>query len=163
LPQQKLNRLTDKILLKFQLAAANFRSLASKMKGKVLRQRTCLNLIAAVILVGGLVTAALIYRNAKNIPHDAWGYEVVDGVIYPIMPQDSKMYRHNLEVYGGKLNVMIDDFNRWFAGLWRGKSLALITGGASIIISFGLFYKAQYSSPARKSAADPQPDLDGTK
>ena len=39
--------------------------------------------------------------------------------IYPIMPEDSKLYRHNLEVYGGKLNVIMDDFRRWFVGLWQ--------------------------------------------
>jgi hypothetical protein len=36
----------------------------------------------------------------------------------------SKKYLHDLEVYGGKANVLAAEFREWFAGLWRGKSLA---------------------------------------
>ena len=76
--------------------------------------------------------------------------------IYPIMPQDSKMYRHNLEVYGGKLNVMMDDFTSWFGGLWHGKSLAVIIGCTAILLSFGFFYRANYLMPRLKSDATKQ-------
>ena len=103
----------------------------NNMNWKILNRRTRLNLISAIILVVGLGSATLIYQRADNIPYGAWGYESVDGIIYPIMPEDSKMYRHNLEVYGGKLNVMMDDFSRWFGGLWQGKSLAVIIGCAT--------------------------------
>ena len=132
------------------------------MKWKILHQRTYLNLISAIILVVGLGSAALIYQRAGNVPYGAWGYEIVDGIIYPIMPQDSKMYRHNLEVYGGKLNVMMDDFNRWFRGLWHGKSLAVIIGCTTIIISFGFFYRANYLIPRLKSDVHNENNPDGT-
>ena len=111
---------------------------------KIPNQRTFLNLISAIILLVGLGSAALIFQRAGDIPYGAWGYESADGTIHPIMPQDSKMYRHNLEVYGGKLNVMMDDFRRWFERLWHGRSLAIIIGCTTIIISFGFFYTANY-------------------
>lgn len=133
------------------------------MNWKILHRRTRLNLISAIILLIGLSGAALIYQRAGNVPYGAWGYQSVDGTIYPIMPQDSKMYRHNLEVYGGKLNVMMDDFRNWFAGLWQGKSLAIIVGCISIIISFGFFYRANYSMPGLKSDATSEDNQDGTK
>ena len=121
------------------------------MNWKILNRRTRLNLISAIILVVGLGSATLIYQRAHNTPYGALGYESVDGIIYPIMPEDSKIYRHNLEVYGGKLNVMMDDFRRWFVGLWQGKSLAVIIGCATLMISFGFFYAAHYQPPDFKS------------
>ncbi len=114
------------------------------MNWKILKKRTFLNLIGAIILVVGLGSAVIIYKSAENDSYGAWGYGVADGNIYPIMPGDSKMYRHNLEVMGGKLNVMVDDFSRWFGGLWHGKSLAVIIGCTTIIICFGFFYTANY-------------------
>ena len=132
------------------------------MNWKILHRRTCLNFIGALILIIGLGSAALIYQRAGNYAYGAWGYETVDGIIYPIMPQDSKMYRHNLEVYGGKLNIMIDDFNRWFLGLWHGKSLAVIISFTTIIISFGFFYTANYWRQQLKSETHYEDNPPGT-
>lgn len=112
------------------------------MNWKILKQRTCLNLLSAIILVVGLGSAALIYQRAGNDQYGGLGSGVVDGTIYPIMPENSKLYRHNLEVYGGKLSVIMDDFRRWFVGLWQGKSLALIIACTTMIVSLGFFYKA---------------------
>ncbi len=117
------------------------------MKGKIPERQTCLNLLSALILLVGLGSAVWIYQGAENAPYGALGYEVADGTIYPIMSEDSKMYRHNLEVYGGKLNVIMDEFRRWFLGLGHGKSLAFILAGASIMISFGFYYAANHLQP----------------
>jgi hypothetical protein len=114
------------------------------MNRKIINQRTCLNVISVIVLVIGLGSAVLVYQGARNHPYGALGYEVGDGTVYPFMPENSKLYRHNLEVYGGKFNVMMDDFRRWFLGLWQGKSLAFIIGCTTIIISFGFFYRANY-------------------
>jgi hypothetical protein len=132
------------------------------MNWKILEQRARLNLISASILLVGLCSAVLIYQNAGNIPYGALGYETVNGIIYPIMPEDSRMYRHNLELYGGKLNVIIDDFNRWFLGLWHGKSLAVIIACTTIIISFGFFYAANHLSEHVDSAVPDKDNPDGT-
>jgi hypothetical protein len=121
------------------------------MNWKIFKQRACLNLIGAIILMVGLGSGVLIYQRAANMPYGALGYEIVDGVAYPIMPEDSKMYVHNLELYGGKMNVIMDDFRRWFAGLWQGKSLAVMIGGLTVIISLGFFYAAKYGTEALKS------------
>ncbi len=114
------------------------------MNWKMSTKRTFLNVVGAIILVVGLSSAVIIYKSAGKEAYGAWGYGVTEGTIYPIMPGDSKMYRHNLEVMGGKLNVMMDDFSRWFGGLWQGRSLAVVIGCTSIMISFGLFYAAHY-------------------
>ena len=114
------------------------------MNWNILKQRTYLNLIGAIIIVAGLGSAALIYQRAGNDKYSALGYEVVDGTIYQTMPENSKLYRHNLEVYGGKFSLIMDDFRRWFLGLWYGKSLAFIIAFTTIIISVYIFYKANF-------------------
>jgi hypothetical protein len=132
------------------------------MNWKILPRRTCLNLFSAIILLVGLGSAALIYQRADNTPYGALGYETADGAIYPIMPEDSKIYRHNLEVYGGKLNVMLDDFRRWFVGLWQGKSLAVILACTAILISYGFFYAANYLTQPLASEVHPDHNPDDT-
>jgi hypothetical protein len=128
----------------------------------MLPRRTCLNLLSAIILLVGLASAALIYHRAANTSYDASGYETADGTILPMMPEDSKMYRHDLEVYGGKLNVMLDDFRRWFEGLWQGKSLAVIVACSTIVISYGFFYAANYLPQPWESEDHPDKKPDGT-
>jgi hypothetical protein len=122
-----------------------------KMNWKLPDLQTRLKLISVIILLVGLGGAIWIYQRAENVPYGALGYEVVNGTIYPIMPEDSKMYSHNLELYGGKLNVIMDDFRRWFLGLWHGKSLAFIIACTTIIISGGFFYAANHLNPPLKS------------
>jgi hypothetical protein len=114
------------------------------MKWKIPDLHTCLNLISAVILLGGLGSAILIYRTAENTPYGALGYEAGSGSVYPIMPDDSKKYLRDLELYGGKANMLMDQLRRGFAGLWHGKSLAFTVACLSILMSFGVFYAANY-------------------
>ena len=132
------------------------------MNWKILNRRTWLNLISAIILLVGLGSAALIYQRAGNDPYGALGYEGADGTIYPIMPENSKLYRHNLEVYGGKFNVIMDDFRRWFVGLWQGKSLAVIIACTTIIISLAFFYAANYLTQPLKFDVHHENNPDGT-
>jgi hypothetical protein len=132
------------------------------MSGNLLQQRTWLHRIAAVILLVGLGSAAVVYHRALNSPDGALGYEAADGTLYPIMPGDSKLYRHNLEVYGGKFNVIMDDFRRWFVGLWQGKSLAVIIAGTAIIVALALFCAAQPATPPGEVGGRPEDDPDGS-
>jgi hypothetical protein len=48
------------------------------------------------------------------------------------------MYQHNLELYGGKFNLLTDQFMSWVAGLWHGRSLAVIVAAVTVIVSLGL-------------------------
>ena len=118
------------------------------MNWKILNRRTWFNLISAVILVVGVGSAALIYQRA--------------GTGNQIMLGDSRMYRHNLELLGGKFMLVIDDFRLWFLGLWHGKSLAVIIGCISIIISFGFFYAANHLTQPYKSDDHRKINPDGT-
>jgi len=114
------------------------------MKRKIPRLHTWLNLISAVILLGGLGCAILIYQTAESTSYGVLGYEAGSGSVYPIMPDDSKKYQRDLELYGGKANLLMDQLRRGFAGLWHGKSLAFTVACLSILISFGVFYAADH-------------------
>jgi hypothetical protein len=115
------------------------------MKGKISDRRIYLNLIGAVILLGGLGSAILIYLTAENGSNNILGYVEGNGSPYPVTPEDSKKYLRDLELYGGKANVLADEFRRWFVGLWHGKSLAFTVACITILISFGVFYSAHHT------------------
>lgn len=112
------------------------------MKWEIKNLQTRLYLITAIILLVGLGSAVLIYLTAENDSDSVLGYEIVNGHIYPMRPEDSKMYRHDLELYGGKFNVIADEFTRWFVGLWHGKSLAFTVACITMFISVGFIVVA---------------------
>ncbi|SPQ02101.1 conserved hypothetical protein [Candidatus Sulfobium mesophilum] len=113
---------------------------------KLARHQSRLYLIAVTILLTGLGSAILIYLTAVDNPNDALGYEMAGGNVYPVTPEDSKMYMHNLELYGGKINVLANELTRWFVGLWHGKSLAFTIAFITIFASFCLFFIASHLS-----------------
>ncbi len=102
-----------------------------------------LNLIASITLVVGLATSAWIFRNAGEDTSDVIGYVIVDGQSFPVTTRDSKVYRHNLERFGGKAAVFADDLNRWFKSLLRGRPLAIVTALSSIGIALACFRAAR--------------------
>ncbi len=104
---------------------------------------TRLYLASAIILLVGMGSAAVIYLTAGDVADGVLGYDVAE----------SKMYRHDLELYGGKANVLAAEFTSWFGGLWHGKSLAYTIGWITILIASGLFFVA-YHAPSGSEAAD---------
>jgi len=105
------------------------------MPAMTMRRR--LYLIAAIILLVGLSSAVLIYFTAP----DESGSSMIDEF------EGSKKFKHDLELYGGKWNVVANEFIDWFAGLWQGKTLAFTIAVISIVISFGFFYVARRLPP----------------
>jgi hypothetical protein len=102
--------------------------------GKTTDMKSRLYLIAAVILLVGLGSSIMIYMTAENNSDTVLSYE------------DSKMYMHDLELYGGKTNVLMNDLRHWFVGLWHGESLAFTVAYMTIFISFLLFLLARHMS-----------------
>jgi len=133
------------------------------MKWKSADLRICLNLISAIILLVGLGTAIFIYQAADSDSSGVLGYQIIGGSIYPIMPENTKIYRHDLEVYGGKAAVLADDFRRWFVGLWHGKSLAFTITCITIFISFAGFFTARHLPSCSKSEVSTENNRDGTR
>jgi hypothetical protein len=111
--------------------------------------RKTLYLIATSILLLGLIGAATLYAMAGEGPDIPTGYEVANGVVYPVAPGDSKRYRHELERYGGKMAILTDAFGNWFSGLWHGRSLAYTIGVISVALSGVIFLVANQLDPGR--------------
>jgi hypothetical protein len=112
------------------------------MKSK--NPRKTFYLISAAILLIGLSSSVLIYLTAENYSERVLGYDMLGGSVYPITPEDSKKYRHDLELYGGKANVLADEFISWFDGLWHGKSLAFTLASITIFVSLVFFLVGSY-------------------
>ena len=93
---------------------------------------------AAGVLVVGLLAATLVYIFATDNDIDE-AAELAN----------ARMYQHNLEVIGGKFAVYLDEFNRWFASLWHGRSLAYTIGVLAIGIAIACIRVGDLMSRAR--------------
>ncbi len=111
---------------------------------KIADLRTRLYLGSAVILLVGLCSAITIYLTAAEDTNSAQAYVLVNGVVYPVDLGHTKAYVHQLRHFGGKAAVLFDEFNRWFEGLWQGKSLAVTVAWISFLASLGVFLFASY-------------------
>ncbi len=123
------------------------------MSWKITNMQTRLKFISALILLVGLGSAILIYLTAENDSGNTLGYEVVGGSAYPSAPENSKMYEHDLELYGGKAAVLTNEFRYWFVGLWHGRSLAFTIVCISFFISLGVFFAGTHLPSGLKSDA----------
>jgi len=93
------------------------------------------------ILGAGLGAAAVIFlANAGSKPD----FEL----------EKSRMYYHDLEVYGGRANVLADDFRAWFDGLWQGRNLAYTVAVLTILAAL-LFRFFATPAPGDRRAAPP--------
>jgi hypothetical protein len=75
----------------------------------------------------GICSAILLYATAtaSPSPHQPLGYD----------PFTSKKYMRELELYGGKSNILAVEFRQWFASLWRGKNLAYTIAVFTVLLS----------------------------
>ena len=113
------------------------------MKWKISYLQARLYLIAVIISVVGSSGSMAIYLTAQAISED--------GLVYQF--EHSKRYRHDLEVIGGKANVLADDFYRWFASFWHGKALAFTLACITAIFSFA-FVLVAYNLPPESKPDD---------
>jgi hypothetical protein len=111
---------------------------------KTARLRRRLYAACAAVLLAGFCGAGWIYAKADDAPDLSGAYQiiVVDGVPRTIAPGESKAYVRDLRRYGGKTAVLFDEIDRWFMGLWRGKSLALTVAFLAVLAAFALYFAA---------------------
>lgn len=121
------------------------------MKWKIGNMQTRLYLIAAIILLVGLSSAIVIYLRAE--------YALDSDSVYEF--EHSKKYKHNLELIGGKANVLADEFCRWVEKLWHRKSLAYIVACITIFISI-VFSFVAYHLPSDLNIHDQGGDNRGS-
>ena len=111
----------------------------------ITRHQKVLYLAGSIILLIGLISSVIIYRTASDNSNNVIGYEEINGVVYPLLAEDSRKYMRNLELVSGKSGVLVSEFNQWLVGLWQGKSLAFTILFLSVVISSGIFFVAYRS------------------
>ncbi len=97
-----------------------------------------LRLVSAAILIAGLVSAMVIYYGAVAAPANPLGD-----------PEDSRKYLHDMELYGGKANLLATEVRDWLHGLWHGRRLAFTVAVLAGLVAAGF-----------RLAAIPLPPLD---
>lgn len=109
------------------------------MDDRAATRKKRVNMAAGIILSVGLLASAIIYLTAENEPEAETAYQVKQ--------EDSKRYVHDLEMYGGKANVIASNFRRWFEGLWAGKELASTVAWITVITFVVFLFLADRLEP----------------
>lgn len=107
-------------------------------------------IVAAVLLLSGLGVALAIFLTAAPPPANPLGSE----------PEDSKQYLREMELYGGKANLLASEFRHWVESLFRGRRLAATVAFLTLVVV--LFYLvASTPLPPRAGPGPPAgPDPD---
>jgi hypothetical protein len=94
--------------------------------------------LTVAILAAGFVGAIIIYVTASPPPPNPLGYD----------PLETKKYVHDLELYGGKANVLAEEFREWFVGLWQGRNLAFTVAVLTVLLVLVVRFFATPLPPA---------------
>jgi hypothetical protein len=101
--------------------------------------------ITAGILAAGLGSASLIYLFARSQADNALGYD----------PMDTKKYLRDLELFGGKGNVLATEFSLWWQGLWHGRALASTVAWLTVFLAL-VFWLVATRRARDFEAAEPE-------
>ncbi len=100
--------------------------------GWVLSRRK-INRVSAGLLLLGFGAAVLVYALAPpEQPEDPWRTD----------PLGQRRYARQMQVMGGKANLLTADFIEWFGGLWHGRNLAGTMGVLTLITTGGFRFVA---------------------
>jgi hypothetical protein len=80
--------------------------------------------LAYAIVIIGIGSAVFLYATASPPPQPPLGYAFA-----------SKRYVRDLELYGGKINILAVEFRQWFASLWRGQHLAYTIAVLTVLLA----------------------------
>jgi hypothetical protein len=94
------------------------------MSKPMMNSQKRLYLAGIIILLTGLIISAIVYLSAAH----------ASGIDDSLESAGSKMYLHDLELYGGKANLLAAEFMSWFAGLWHGEALAYTIACISVAL-----------------------------
>ena len=85
--------------------------------------------ILIAIVAVGLGSALLIFLVAEPAPANPLGD-----------PGESRMYVHDMVLYGGKTNLILGEFSEWLGSLWHGKRLAYTVAVLTLLLAALIYY-----------------------
>lgn len=128
-----------------QRDASGTSSWFSRLLGETAATRLArIRLITGAILAVGLGSAVALYLTARSRLANPLGYE----------PEDTKKYLRQLEMVGGKANVVASEFRRWFEELWQGRSLAYTIAVLTLLVAFAFWFFATHLGPETEHPGD---------
>jgi hypothetical protein len=113
-------------------------------KGEWERSVERVNNIVAAILAVGLSAAVVIFFTAQPPPGNPLGYEFTD----------SKPYLRDVEMIGGKANLLTAQFRTWVTGLFQGRSLAYTIAFLTIALALAVWLFATPLPPEPPSEGE---------
>ncbi len=99
--------------------------------------------VVAAILAVGWIAALAVYLTAADVEEDPWIADM----------QSSREYERQVEVVGGKGALLATELDRWFAGVWQGRSLAYTVAVLTALVALAYY--------AWDRARDAPPGADG--
>ena len=114
-------------------------------------RRRVLRVFAVACLLCGLGAAAVVWQRAGAAP-EASGYQVIDGVAYPLPVEDTKAYARRMAVFGGKALLAADAFLDFLGGLSRSRTVAALLALTGAGAGFALWRAA--ARPALRDEND---------
>ena len=104
--------------------------------------------VALLILLAGLGVALAIDLTALPAAPNPLGYE----------PEDSKQYLRDMELYGGKANLVASGIRQWFDSLWHGRRLAATVACLTpLAVLLYLIASTPLPRPPRPAGDSPSP------
>ena len=105
------------------------------------RHTATLNTVGVIVLLVGISSAALVYRlGQKSSPTSTTNGAWKDSTL---SLTDSKTSTRNIELYGGKVEVLMV---KWLDWLRRPESLAILIAIISALVALGCFLVASHLS-----------------
>ena len=92
--------------------------------------------LSYAILTLGLCSAVFVYVTASPPPQYPLGYD----------PFASKKYMRDLELYGGKINVLAVECRQWLESLWQGQHLAYTLAFLTVILASIVWFIGVHSA-----------------
>ena len=108
------------------------------------RQGRLLNTIGAIVLLIGLGSAGLVYR--LGLPRASTSIINSDWTDSSLALTDSKNATHDIELYGGKVEVLMV---KWLAWVHRPASQAILIATTSVVVALICYLIAHYFETSR--------------
>ena len=102
---------------------------------RLLRAQRNLYSLGYAILGAGTVASGWVYRVATDDKASA---------ALRAREQNTKQYEYQMEVYGGKSNLLAVEVQQWFMSLWHGTRLADTLAVLTFVLALGCFFVAHF-------------------